>query len=123
MVGQYVFQKVPISCSESDYILAPEDLFDSSLLLIYTASIVPNSYIPNNRGGRESFIIARHLYNGHLKLRPKRLPHILASDIEWAYLSDDSQPLTAFSAAKVVSQEEIDTHLNSIEEKYATLTS
>ncbi|KAF0514435.1 hypothetical protein F8M41_017594 [Gigaspora margarita] len=83
-----IFQTVPISCSEGDHILAPEDLPDSSPLLIYTASVVPNSYNPDNRGGCESFMMACRLYN-----------------------------------TKVASQEEIDTHLNIIEEKYATLTS
>ncbi|KAF0504550.1 hypothetical protein F8M41_019496 [Gigaspora margarita] len=65
MVGRYIalVQTVPISCSKGDHILVPEDLPDSSSLLIYTASVVPNSYIPDNRGGCESFIMARRLYN------------------------------------------------------------
>ncbi|CAG8847446.1 8582_t:CDS:2, partial [Gigaspora margarita] len=107
-------QTVSISCSEGDHILAPENLPDSSPLLIYTASVVSNSYNLDNRGGRESFMMACHLYNS--VTNNKNID-------SKTYLSDDSQLSTASSAAKVAFQEEIDTYFNSIEEKYATLTS
>ncbi|RIB25434.1 hypothetical protein C2G38_2031075 [Gigaspora rosea] len=57
-------QTVLISSSEGDYVLTPEDLPSSSPLLIYSAAVVADSYIPDNQGGRESFVMARQLYNG-----------------------------------------------------------
>ncbi|RIB00743.1 hypothetical protein C2G38_2300642 [Gigaspora rosea] len=57
-------QTVPISSSEGDYVLTPEDLLSSSPLLIYSAAVIADSYIPDNQGGRKSFMIARLLYNG-----------------------------------------------------------
>ncbi|KAF0432880.1 hypothetical protein F8M41_005133 [Gigaspora margarita] len=56
-------QSVLISYSEKNYILTPEDLPSSSSLLVYFAPVVQNSYIHDNRGGQESFILARSLYN------------------------------------------------------------
>ncbi|CAG8854955.1 34298_t:CDS:2, partial [Gigaspora margarita] len=168
MVGRYVcednvtiIQSVPVFYSDDEYTLTQEDLPNSSPLLLYSASVVPNSYIPNNNGGRESFILARRLYNGvtnnkqvdskviisyvnennrynslknnlkrtvlsvvgRLKLGSKRLPHILASDIEWTYPTNDPQPSNTSTSGKTSSQGELDTELESIEEKYATLTS
>ncbi|RIB09298.1 hypothetical protein C2G38_2268224 [Gigaspora rosea] len=55
---------VLISSSEGDYVLTPEDLLSSSPLLIYSATIVVDSYIPDNQSGRKSFMMARQLYNG-----------------------------------------------------------
>ncbi|CAG8633219.1 4901_t:CDS:2, partial [Racocetra persica] len=127
IVGRYVYeedvtviQSVPVSYSNNEYTLTPDDLLNSSPLLLYFAFVVPNSYIPDNNGNRESFMLARQLYNGitnnkhvdskiivsyinknnrysalknnlrktvlsvieQLKLGSKRLPYILASDIE-----------------------------------------
>ncbi|RIB00184.1 hypothetical protein C2G38_2235252 [Gigaspora rosea] len=50
-------QSVSISSSEEDYVLTPEDLSSLSPLLIYSAGIVADSYIPDNQGGRESFMM------------------------------------------------------------------
>ncbi|CAG8533736.1 3722_t:CDS:2, partial [Dentiscutata heterogama] len=133
-------QMVPISSSQDDYVLTPEDLPSSSPLLIYTATVVPISYIPDNQGGRESFVMARWLYNRvtnnknvesktvmsvieRLKIGSKKLPYILASNIEWTYVSSDFQPSSTTSNTRVTSEVELDVHLDSIEEKYATLTS
>ncbi|KAF0444384.1 hypothetical protein F8M41_003489 [Gigaspora margarita] len=52
-------QMVPIFSSEGDYVLTPEDLPSSSSLLIYSATIVANSYIPDNQDGRESFMMVK----------------------------------------------------------------
>ncbi|CAG8494098.1 3494_t:CDS:2, partial [Cetraspora pellucida] len=173
IVGHYVYeedtkyvhvtliQSVPISYSDNEYTLTPENLPNSSPLLFYSAPVVTNSYIPDNKGGRESFMLARCLYNavtnnkhvdskvivsytnennhyntlknnlkktvlsviGHLKVGSKRLPHILASDIEWTYATNDPQPSDTSSIRKPSSQTELDTQLESIEERYATLTS
>ncbi|CAG8669683.1 2899_t:CDS:2 [Gigaspora margarita] len=150
MVGCYVcednvtiIQSVPISYSDDEYTLTQENLPNSSPLLLYSASIVLNSYIPNNNGGRESFMLARCLYNGvtnnkqidskviisyvnennrynslknnlkrtvlsvveQLKLGSKRLPHVLASDIEWTYLTNDPQPSNASSIVSQIQKE------------------
>ncbi|RIB06973.1 hypothetical protein C2G38_2215704 [Gigaspora rosea] len=154
-------QTVLIFSSEEDYILTPENLLSSSPLLIYSAAVVADSYIPDNQGGRESFIMARLLYNGvtnnrnveskvivsyknennkysamknnlkktvlsgigRLKIRSKKFPHILASDIEWTYVSNDPLSSSTKPNAKGISEIEFDEHLDGIEEKYATLTS
>ncbi|CAG8438862.1 9898_t:CDS:2 [Dentiscutata heterogama] len=39
-------KKLPL---KSDYVLTPEDLPSSSPLLIYTATVIPDSYIPDNQ--------------------------------------------------------------------------
>ncbi|CAG8458693.1 12484_t:CDS:2, partial [Gigaspora margarita] len=56
-------QAVPISSSEGNNVLASEDLPNSPFLLTYTATIVSDSYIPDNQCGRESFALAKKLYN------------------------------------------------------------
>ncbi|CAG8802751.1 25240_t:CDS:2 [Gigaspora margarita] len=60
---------------------------------------------------------------GHLKIRSKKFPHILASDIEWTYVFNDSSFLSTTTSAKVISEVEFDEYLNGIKEKYTTLTS
>ncbi|RIB19889.1 hypothetical protein C2G38_2180715 [Gigaspora rosea] len=115
-------QIVSISCSEGDRILTPGDLPESSLLLIYTASVVPNFYIPDNRGGHESFMMACHLYNGVTNNR------YIDSKVIVSYTNEHNRYTSMKNnlkkqSSKVASQEEIDTYLNSIEEKYATFTS
>ncbi|RIB07273.1 hypothetical protein C2G38_2214932 [Gigaspora rosea] len=73
------------------------------------------------------FIIARHLYNSVTNNKNIDLKVIVSytnkhnrytsmKNNSLTYLFDDFQLSTASSAAKVASQEEIDTHLNSIEE-------
>ncbi|RIB09806.1 hypothetical protein C2G38_2207795 [Gigaspora rosea] len=73
LIGCYVYedaeyvtlvQTILISSSERDYVLTPEDLLSSSSLLIYSAAIIADSYISNNQSSRESFMMARQLYNG-----------------------------------------------------------
>ncbi|KAF0437172.1 hypothetical protein F8M41_004474 [Gigaspora margarita] len=170
MIGRYTYkdaeyvtlvQTVPISSSEEDYVLTPEDLLSSSPLLIYSAAVVADSYIPDNQGGRESFMMARQLYNrvtnnrnveskvivsyknennrynamknnlkktvlsviGCLKIGSKKFSHILASDIEWTYVSNEPSPSSTTTYAKGISEVEFDKDLDGIEEKYATLTS
>ncbi|CAG8503623.1 17202_t:CDS:2 [Dentiscutata heterogama] len=134
-----IIQSVPVSYSDDKYTLTQEDLPNSSPLLLYSAPIVPNLYIPDNNGGRESFMLARRLYNGvtnnkqidskvivsylnknncynalknnlkrtvlsvieRLKLGSKKLPPILASDIEWTYPT--SNPQTSNTSSKASS--------------------
>ncbi|CAG8665222.1 3723_t:CDS:2, partial [Dentiscutata heterogama] len=74
-----LIQSVPVSYSDDKYTLTPEDLLNSSPLLIYSAFVIPNSYIPDNKGGQKSFM-------------------------------------------KVSLQEDFDTELDNIKEKYATLS-
>ncbi|RIB27450.1 hypothetical protein C2G38_2029369 [Gigaspora rosea] len=170
LIGRYAYkdaeyvtlvQSVSISFSEGDYVLTPEDLLSLSPLLIYSAAVVTDSYIPDNQGGRESFMMARQLYNGvtnsrnmeskvilfyknennrysamknnlkktvlsvigRLKIGSKKFPHILASNIEWTYVSNEPLPSSTTINAKGISEIEFDEDLNGIEEKYATLTS
>ncbi|RIB08432.1 hypothetical protein C2G38_2211649 [Gigaspora rosea] len=156
-----ILQTVLITSSEGDYVLTPEDLPSSSLLLIYFAAIIADSYIPDNQGGRESFMMARLLYNGvtnnrnveskvivsyknennrynamknnlkktvlsvieRLKISSKKFPNILASDIEWTHVSNELSASSTTINAKGISEVESDEDLNSIEEKYAMLTS
>ncbi|CAG8622874.1 14680_t:CDS:2, partial [Racocetra persica] len=58
----------------------------------------------------------------HLKLGSKRLPHILTSDIKWTYAINNPQPSHASTIGKASSQEDFDTELDNIKEKYATLS-
>ncbi|CAG8802750.1 25239_t:CDS:1, partial [Gigaspora margarita] len=44
-------QRVSVSSSEGDYVLTPKDLPNSSLLMIYSATVVVDSYIPDNQDG------------------------------------------------------------------------
>ncbi|RIB06974.1 hypothetical protein C2G38_2215711 [Gigaspora rosea] len=60
---------------------------------------------------------------GRLKIRSKNFHHILASDIEWTYVSNDPLLSSTKTNAKGISEIEFDEHLDGIEEKYATLTS
>ncbi|CAG8570268.1 5602_t:CDS:2, partial [Dentiscutata heterogama] len=83
-----------------DYVLTSEDLSSSSPLLIYTATMVPNSYIPDNQGGQESFVMARRLYNGVTNNKNIK-----------------SKPSSTTSNTRVTSEVELDIHLDSIEEK------
>ncbi|CAG8746689.1 14148_t:CDS:2, partial [Dentiscutata erythropus] len=57
-------QTVPISFSDNEYILTPPDLSHSSSLLLFSAPVVQGSYHPATNGGRESFMLSKHLYNG-----------------------------------------------------------
>ncbi|KAF0403930.1 hypothetical protein F8M41_009151 [Gigaspora margarita] len=156
-----IFQTVPISSSEGNYVLTPEDLPSLSSLLIYFAAVVADSYIPDNQGGRESFMMVRQLYNGvtnnrnveskvivsyknennrynamknnlkktvlsvigRLKIGSKKFFHILTSDIEWTYVSNEPSPSSITTYAKEISEVEFNEDLDGIEEKYATLTS
>ncbi|KAF0431394.1 hypothetical protein F8M41_005406 [Gigaspora margarita] len=133
-----------------DYVLTPEDLPSSSPLLIYSATVVVDSYIPDNQDGQESFMIARQLYNGVtnnrnmesrvivfyknennrynamknnlkktvlsvigcLKIGSKKFSHVLASDIEWTYVSNDPLPSSTTTNAKGISEVEFDKHLD-----------
>ncbi|CAG8821650.1 29627_t:CDS:2, partial [Gigaspora margarita] len=112
MIGCYVYedikyvmlvQAVPISSSEGNYILAPEDLPNSLPLLTYTTTIVSDSYIANNQDRQESFILARWLYNRVTNNKNM----------------DSRSPA---SNTKVNSEVELDVNLDSIKEKYATMT-
>ncbi|RIB15611.1 hypothetical protein C2G38_2192012 [Gigaspora rosea] len=154
-------QTIPIFFSEGDYILTPEDLPSSSPLLIYSAAVIADSYIPNNQAGRESFMMVRLLCNGvtnnknveskvivsyknennrynamknnlkktvlsvvgRLKISSKKFSHILASDIEWSYVSNEPSASSTTINAKEISEVEFNEDLDGIKEKYATLTS
>ncbi|RIB30939.1 hypothetical protein C2G38_2151319 [Gigaspora rosea] len=116
---------------KGNYIFTPENLPSSSPLLIYSAAVVADSYIPDNQGGRESFMIARQLYNGvtnnrnveTFKDRIKKISHILVSDIEWTYVSNDPLPSSTTTNVKEISEVGFNEDLDGIKEKYATLTS
>ncbi|CAG8610698.1 18932_t:CDS:2 [Gigaspora margarita] len=103
-------QTVLISSSKGDYVLTLEDLPSSSLLIIYSATVVADSYIPDNQGGRESFMMARQLYNGITNNRN-------------TYVSNNLLPSSTTTNAKGISEVEFNEHLDGIEEKYATLIS
>ncbi|CAG8724422.1 4399_t:CDS:2 [Dentiscutata heterogama] len=105
-----IIQSVLISYSDNEYTLTQENLLNLSLLLLYLAPVVPNSYIPDNN-------------RGQLKLGSKKLPHILASDIEWIYPTSNPQTSNTSSNRTITSQGELDTQLESIKEKYAALIS
>ncbi|CAG8741414.1 14650_t:CDS:1, partial [Dentiscutata erythropus] len=54
----------PILSPDPDYIPTYDNLLNSLPLLLYSAMAIPGSYLSNNNRGRESFMLARRLYNG-----------------------------------------------------------
>ncbi|CAG8801824.1 2464_t:CDS:1, partial [Dentiscutata erythropus] len=42
---------IPVSCLKADHVLTPKALSNSAPLLIYSAPVIPDSYIPNNKRG------------------------------------------------------------------------
>ncbi|KAF0488009.1 hypothetical protein F8M41_022434 [Gigaspora margarita] len=60
---------------------------------------------------------------GRLKIGSSRVPHIVTSNIEWTYLINELQSSSSSSKEKLRSREELDTQLDNIEKKYATLSS
>ncbi|CAG8681759.1 15894_t:CDS:2 [Dentiscutata heterogama] len=143
MVGHYVYednvtiiQSVPVSYSDDEYTLTQEDLPNSSPLLLYSAPLVPNSYISDNNGGRESFMLARRLYNRVtnnkqidskvivLYLNENNRYNALKNNLKrTTYPTSDPQTSNTSSSRTTSSQGELDTQLENIEEKYAALTS
>ncbi|CAG8821619.1 17889_t:CDS:2, partial [Racocetra persica] len=124
-------QSVSVSYFNDEYTLTPDDLSNLFPLLLYSASVVPNSYISNNNGNWESFILARRLYNGitdnkHvnskiivLYINENNCYSTLKNNLRKTVLSVTSN---ASSSRKIFLQEELDTQLESIKEKYAMLT-
>lgn len=73
MVGRYVYedkeylsliQATPVLSPDPNYIPTSNDLPSSLPLLIYSAMPVSGSYLLDSNSGRESFMLARRLYNG-----------------------------------------------------------
>ncbi|RIB19344.1 hypothetical protein C2G38_2036121 [Gigaspora rosea] len=60
---------------------------------------------------------------GRLKIGSKKFLYIFASDIEWTYVSYEPSPSSTTINTKGISEVEFDKDLDSIEKKYATLTS
>ncbi|RIB14042.1 hypothetical protein C2G38_2040505 [Gigaspora rosea] len=52
-------QAVPILSPDADYVPTPADLPNSSPLLLCSATVIPDSYLPASNGGRESFVLAQ----------------------------------------------------------------
>ncbi|KAF0457492.1 hypothetical protein F8M41_001169 [Gigaspora margarita] len=133
LIGRYVYegdaeyvslvQTVPVSSSDNEYILTPPDLPHSSPLLLFSAPVMQGSYYPDSGSGRDSFMLSKHLYNG--VTNSKQIPSnvIISSDIEWSYLASETQYSGTLNKDKSKSWEELDNQLDSIEEKYATLSS
>ncbi|KAF0515322.1 hypothetical protein F8M41_017336 [Gigaspora margarita] len=124
MIRRYVYKDAkyvtivqidPIFSSEEDYILTPKDFLSSSLLLIYSATIIANFYIPDNQ---DSLICYRSFKDWF-----KKFLHILVSDIEWTYVSNDPLPSSTTTNVKGILEVEFNEYFNGIEEKYAILTS
>ncbi|CAG8848752.1 10430_t:CDS:2, partial [Gigaspora margarita] len=105
-------QAVPILLPDADYIPTPADLSSSSPLLLCSATVVQDSYLPSSNGERER----------RLKVGSTNIPHIIASDIEWTYVSNYHSMLSP-NKEKAYSRDSLDSQLNDIEEKYALLTS
>ncbi|CAG8721058.1 8174_t:CDS:2 [Dentiscutata erythropus] len=134
-----IIQAVPISFSDSEYVFTLDDLPFSSLLLLFTAPVIADSYFSNNQGGRESFMLSQQLYNGvinhkHVDSRVivsysnetnrlKNIPHIIAADIEFTYASNEASSSNFSTNGKAKTQGEFATQLKSIKEKYALITS
>ncbi|KAF0496506.1 hypothetical protein F8M41_020948 [Gigaspora margarita] len=59
-----LIQTIPVSFSDTEYVPTSSDLLYSSPLLLFSALVVQSSCCPDNEEERESFILARYLYNG-----------------------------------------------------------
>ncbi|CAG8666275.1 27321_t:CDS:2 [Gigaspora margarita] len=57
-----------------------------------------------------------------IKISSNNIPHIIASEIEWTYLSEGQSP-SACNKSNSHSREDLDLHFDSIEKKYAFLNS
>ncbi|CAG8450263.1 2944_t:CDS:2 [Cetraspora pellucida] len=131
IVGYYVYeedteyihitliQSGSISYSDDEYTLTSENLPNSSSLLFYSASVIMNSYIPNNKEGQESFMLARHLYNAVTNNK-----HV-DSKVVVSYMNKNNHYNALKNNLKkiVLSVIELDIQLESIKERYAMLTS
>ncbi|KAF0488690.1 hypothetical protein F8M41_022195 [Gigaspora margarita] len=71
----------------------------------------------------EDYVLTSKNLLRRLKIISKKFSHILASDIEWTYVSSNPLSSSTTTNAKEISKVEFDEQLDSIEEKYATLTS
>ncbi|CAG8794151.1 9816_t:CDS:2, partial [Gigaspora margarita] len=99
-------QAVPILSPDADYVPTPADFPNSSPLLLCLATVIPDSYLPGRR----------------LKVGLTKVLHIIASDIEWTYISN-YQSMLAPDKGKSCSRNFLDSQPDDIEEKYASLTS
>ncbi|CAG8551161.1 15551_t:CDS:2, partial [Dentiscutata heterogama] len=114
MVGRYVFedteyltliQTVPISTFNNGIEITLDDLPYLSSLLLFSAPVIPNSTFPITN-----------------LIGAKKMLHIIATDIEWNYVSNE-QTSNNLNKAKAKAQGDINNHLEGIEEKYAKLNS
>ncbi|CAG8484395.1 10699_t:CDS:2 [Gigaspora margarita] len=123
-------QMVPILSPDAEYVPTPSDLPNSSPLLLYTATIVPDSYLLNTNGGIESFMLTQHLYDSITN--NKQIPQKLLSPAEMRIsimmlLKTTLKKKTVLSVIgrlkirKSCSHEALDMHLDNIEETYASL--
>ncbi|CAG8699293.1 27505_t:CDS:2 [Dentiscutata erythropus] len=66
MIGRYLtlIKTIPISTSNDEIKITPGDLLYSSLLLLFSASVIPNTHFSNNKFGKESLMLSKKLYNG-----------------------------------------------------------
>ncbi|KAF0561603.1 hypothetical protein F8M41_022518 [Gigaspora margarita] len=94
---------VPISSSEGDNVLASEDLPNSSFLLTYTATIVSDSYIPDNQGGRESFALARKFITMSL-ITKKWIKELNINQHELLNNKHSSNKVTSLNFVDLISQ-------------------
>ncbi|CAG8816550.1 630_t:CDS:2, partial [Gigaspora margarita] len=133
-----IVQIVPISSSEEDYILTPKDLLSGRESFMIVRQLY--NRVTNNRNMESKVIVSyknkNNRYNAmknnlkktvlsvidHLKISSKKFLHILASDIEWTYVSNDPLPSSTTTNVKEISEVEFDEYLDGIEEKYAILT-
>ncbi|KAF0557666.1 hypothetical protein F8M41_012799 [Gigaspora margarita] len=105
MVGRYVYedkeylsliQATPVLSPDPNYIPTSNDLPSSLPLLIYSAMPVSGSYLLDSNSGRESFMLARRLYNDNVS--PINLMDIL-SQIQNKTASTTSTPPNVNSAS------------------------
>ncbi|CAG8717324.1 14857_t:CDS:2, partial [Racocetra persica] len=121
-------QTIPISISDKIK-LTPSDLFHASPLLLYSTPVIPDFYFSNNDLGIESFILSKKTLQWchwkqkyRVRIGTKKMLHIIASDIKWNYASNEQSPETS-NKEKEKAQNDINNHFDTIEEKYAKLSS
>ncbi|CAG8521042.1 5668_t:CDS:2, partial [Dentiscutata heterogama] len=122
MIGRYLtlIQTVPISISNDEIEITPDDLPYSSPLLLFSAPVISNSHFSNSEFDNLKKTVLSVI--GRLNIGAKKMLHIIATDIEWNYVGNE-QISDNLNKEKAKAQGDINNYLEGIKEKYAKLNS
>ncbi|CAG8830816.1 23141_t:CDS:2, partial [Racocetra persica] len=130
-------QTIPISTSD-DFEITPNHLLYTPPLLLFSASVISDSYFSSNELGLESLMLAKKLYNGvnsHKNVKSEIIVSFanqndhydtLKNNLKRTVLSNyasNEQSSDTPTKGKKKAQNNINNYLETIEEKYAKLNS